>query len=433
MGLLRAEHPPIGTVRLFGHTFWAGWLMIAAMVYTGIGPFILGRLKLPLAEQLHDKVLYADADMQKADWMTAAGTIVGVLGIGMGLWWADAGGRAADLAARSCVTGGRNLQYATAALMDDARPDLRRREPHPLTRRGRRGAGPPPWVAEAAAAVRDQGHVFHVESFVRPRDGEDATLDQLEEAVDVLRDLDWKVHDVVVMPVRDLPETIPDPHADPDQPPRLAVGADQLGGQRRLGRQLDAGTAHEVERVCRALDRGDRRVEGRDDVAARVHEADAGERRRGQVAAQRQLDGPVRGVGAYAVGGGGLLQGGEVEGVGAELVLDRGPPVGERLVLGRLRLRSGDGAGRVGLSPARGERRDEQDGQDDGVDEWAEGESAHDRQARSGAREPVRAIVTDQYVMLDSLGCRVVRTRAAMSPADGAEEVPLPRDARLTG
>ena len=52
MSLLHAEHPPIGTVRLLGHTFWAGWLMVAAMESdTGIGPFILGRMSLPLAEQ----------------------------------------------------------------------------------------------------------------------------------------------------------------------------------------------------------------------------------------------------------------------------------------------------------------------------------------------------------------------------------------------
>ena len=57
MGLLRAEHPPIGTIRIPGETIWSGWLMIAAMAYTGIGPFILGRMKLPVAEQLHDKVL----------------------------------------------------------------------------------------------------------------------------------------------------------------------------------------------------------------------------------------------------------------------------------------------------------------------------------------------------------------------------------------
>ena len=62
--------------------------------------------------------------------------------------------------------------------------------------------------------MRDQGHVFHVESFVRPVSGRTPSTDQLEAAADVLRELDWKVHDVVVVPVNDLPETIPDPEGD---------------------------------------------------------------------------------------------------------------------------------------------------------------------------------------------------------------------------
>ena len=213
MSLLRAEHPPIGTVQLFGHTFWAGWLMVAAMVYTGIGPLVLGRMKLPLAEELHDKVLYADADMQKADWMTAAGTIAGVLGIGAGLWWADAG--AALLISLSIVRDGwTNLHYATTALMDERARTYDDAHPHPLTRRVDEVLAGLPWVEDSRSRVRDQGHVFHVEAFVRPAGGATPTLAQLEEAVDVLRGLDWKVHDVVVMPVRDLPETIPDPHDD---------------------------------------------------------------------------------------------------------------------------------------------------------------------------------------------------------------------------
>jgi hypothetical protein len=63
--------------------------------------------------------------------------------------------------------------------------------------------------------VRDQGHVFHVEAFVRPASGRHPTLDELEGAADVLRELDWKVHDVVVVPVADLPETIPAPERNP--------------------------------------------------------------------------------------------------------------------------------------------------------------------------------------------------------------------------
>ncbi|GAB3026464.1 cobalt transporter [Nocardioides flavus (ex Wang et al. 2016)] len=210
MSLARAEHPPIGTVQLFGQTFWAGWLMVAAMTYTGIGPFVLGRMKLPLAEALHDKVLYADADMQKADWMTAAGTIAGVLGIGLGLWWADSS--AALLISLSIVHDGwTNLRHATTALMDERARTYDDEHPHPLTRRVDEVLTNLTWVDDSRSRVRDQGHVFHVEAFVRPVAGRAPTLEQLEAAVSVLSDLDWKVHDVVVMPVRDLPDTIPAP------------------------------------------------------------------------------------------------------------------------------------------------------------------------------------------------------------------------------
>lgn len=93
MGLLSAEHPTIGAIELFGQTFWLGWLMIAAMILTAAPPVYLGRIKMKLAGKLHDKVLYADADMNKADWMTALAAAVGVAGIGVGLWWADSAAR----------------------------------------------------------------------------------------------------------------------------------------------------------------------------------------------------------------------------------------------------------------------------------------------------------------------------------------------------
>ncbi len=212
MGLLRQEHPQVGTMQLFGNTVWSGWLMIAVMVYTGVGPFILARLKLPLSEQLHDKVLYADADMQKADWMTAAGTIVGVLGIGVGLWWLDS--VAALFIAGSILRDGwKNLRFASGSLNDQRARTFDDKSPHPLTYQVDDVLRDLPWISQSRSRVRDQGHVFHIEAFVRPTD-EDVTLERIEEAVTALRNLDWKIHDVVVMPVRDLPEEIPDPGAD---------------------------------------------------------------------------------------------------------------------------------------------------------------------------------------------------------------------------
>lgn len=90
MALLKAEHPTIGSVRFFGETIWLGWLMIGVLVYSAIVPAVLGGLKLPVARQLQDKVLHTNALMQKADWMTALAAVAGIVGVGFGLWWADA-------------------------------------------------------------------------------------------------------------------------------------------------------------------------------------------------------------------------------------------------------------------------------------------------------------------------------------------------------
>lgn len=152
---------PHTTYHLFGQTVWAGWLMIAAMVYTGIGPVILGHLKKPLAEKLHDKVLWADAEMNAADWRTAGAAIIGILGIGVGWWWADA--------------------VLTAA-------------------------NGPAWVGSAAVRVRDQGHLLHAEVFVVP--SAPVELADLEALVDTIQGLDWKLNDVVVVPVSRLPDAV---------------------------------------------------------------------------------------------------------------------------------------------------------------------------------------------------------------------------------
>jgi divalent metal cation (Fe/Co/Zn/Cd) transporter len=50
VGLFTAEHPSIGSVQLFGQVFWLGWLMMGAMVVTGIPPVLLGRAKIKLAQ-----------------------------------------------------------------------------------------------------------------------------------------------------------------------------------------------------------------------------------------------------------------------------------------------------------------------------------------------------------------------------------------------
>lgn len=209
-GLISAEHPPIGSVELFGQTIWLGWLMMGVMALTIPLPIYFGRVKMRLATELHDKVLYADADMNKADWMTAVGSIVGVAGIGLGVWWADAA--AAIFIAASIVSDGfKNMRAAITDLVDSRATKVDDDEAHPDAARVDDYLRTLPWVAEAGSRVRDQGHVFHVEAFVVPRRGRMPSLDELLAARDGCIELDWKVEDIVLVPIDELPEEVGGP------------------------------------------------------------------------------------------------------------------------------------------------------------------------------------------------------------------------------
>ena len=121
--LIKQEHVTIPPMRIFGRDIWAGWLMVAVLAYSVVPPVILGRMKLPIAERLNDRVLHTDAMMQKADWMTGLAGMAGVIGIGFGLWWADAA--AAGFISFSILKDGVGaLRAATAELADGAPREL---------------------------------------------------------------------------------------------------------------------------------------------------------------------------------------------------------------------------------------------------------------------------------------------------------------------
>jgi divalent metal cation (Fe/Co/Zn/Cd) transporter len=207
MKLVAAEHPPIGLVSVFGQTVWLGWLMLPALVWSAIPAYFLGRAKLTLASQLHDKVLYADAKMNKADWLTAGAAGIGVIGIGFGLWWADA---VAALAISLDIAhdGWTNVRAATRDLMDEQPSTYDDERPHPLNERIQDELQALPWVAEAEVRMREEGHVFGVEAFVVPAGGGEVALERLQEARERLEGLDWKLRDVVVAPVAELPGAV---------------------------------------------------------------------------------------------------------------------------------------------------------------------------------------------------------------------------------
>lgn len=206
-GLLAAEHPPIGSIVLFGEPIWLGWLMMGVMALTIPLPIYFGRVKMRLAKELHDKVLYADAAMNKADWMTAVGSIVGVAGIGLGLWWADSAA-ALFISASIVSDGAKNMKAAISDLMDTRATTFDDEEPHPITGKIDDYLRGLPWTAAVGSRVRDQGHVFHIESFVVPHQGMDPTVSDLARAREQCVEIDWKVQEMVIVPVEQLPEEV---------------------------------------------------------------------------------------------------------------------------------------------------------------------------------------------------------------------------------
>jgi cation diffusion facilitator family transporter len=201
--LIRFEHPPIDLVKPFGdRPVWLGWLMLGALAYSTAPQVLLGRLKQPLAKELNDKVLYADAEMNRADWMTCGAAMLGVVGIGFGLWWADS--VAASIISLDIVRDGyKNLKVAVDDLMDKE-PTIvgdSRADPLPLWIKNQLMIID--WVKDAEVRVREAGHVFTGEAFVVPVDDEDL-VGRIERANQVLLHLDWRLHELVIAPVHEI-------------------------------------------------------------------------------------------------------------------------------------------------------------------------------------------------------------------------------------
>jgi cation diffusion facilitator family transporter len=202
--LLTAEYPTIGSVELFGQTIWLGWLMLPALAWSAVPAVFLGRAKISLAEELHNKVLYADAKMNKADWLTASAAMVGVVGIGFGLWWADA--VAAGLISLDIAKDGfSNLRRAVVDLMDQTPTTIDEDDADPLREKLASMLEDLDWVDKVEVRLREEGQVYFGEAFVVPSN-ETNIMENIEDALKRARDLDWRIYDLALTPVRDLPQ-----------------------------------------------------------------------------------------------------------------------------------------------------------------------------------------------------------------------------------
>ncbi|MBD0273281.1 MAG: cation transporter, partial [Acetobacteraceae bacterium] len=161
------ERTTIGGFSLFGTVVWGGWPMLAAILYSAVPSVLLGRAKLRLAPKIHDKVLFADAEMMKADWMAESATAVGVVGAGFGLWWLDPLA-AALVSADILKDGASNLKTAVLDLIDRRPKKTDQSDWEHLPERVRALLRGMDWVADAEVRLREEGHIFMGEAFVVP-------------------------------------------------------------------------------------------------------------------------------------------------------------------------------------------------------------------------------------------------------------------------
>lgn len=204
MKLIAFERPPIGVITIYGRPVWLGWVMLPALAWSAIPAMLLGRAKLPLADELHDKVLYAGSKMLKADWLTATGAALGIIGVGFGLWWADSVA-ACLLSLDISRDGWTNVRTAVADLMDSRPMTYDGAKPHPLPDRVTAELRAMDWVKDVRVRLREEGHVFVGEALVVPRDDDDLP-GRIESAIDQLLDLDWRLHELVIAPVPSIDE-----------------------------------------------------------------------------------------------------------------------------------------------------------------------------------------------------------------------------------
>lgn len=193
--LLTREHPTIAGIEAFGAYFWQGWLMIAALALATVPPMLLGRMKMQLARQLHLKSLHADADMNKADWMTAIAGILGIVGIGFGWWWADAVA-ALLISADILHDGVRNLRHSIRDLHDAWPQTIDRGGHDPQVERIRKTVLALDWVEACELRLHEEGLRLCGVLIVTPQD-QRQLAQRLDEARRTAIDSHWRVDEVI--------------------------------------------------------------------------------------------------------------------------------------------------------------------------------------------------------------------------------------------
>ena len=200
--LIAGHHPTLGVVGIFGHQIWMGWIAYPVLAIASIIEFTVGKLKQPLAVKLHDKALSTDARMNRADWMTGAGAMIGMTGIAYGWWWLDSL-VALVISIEIIRDGFENLHEVVTDIMDEPPTPVAEGDIEDWDKRLLDRVRKLDWVSGADVRLREEGNVVTGEVFVVPKSGVDVTRKH-EELQRAAREVDWRYYDLALVPVADI-------------------------------------------------------------------------------------------------------------------------------------------------------------------------------------------------------------------------------------
>lgn len=196
--LVIQTHPVVQFSSVAGARFWRGWLIILALVYAGMWPFILSRLRNPLAHVLHDKALLADSVAGRVAWLGALAATLGLLGIHAGVWWADY--IAASAIGLVFLYFGMRISTQAALTLVDERPrTITGNAYDPLPEQIEKLLARYAWVESAEVRLRDEGRMLSGQALVRTS-GEVDTC-EIQAAREAILSLNWRLHDFSLTPL----------------------------------------------------------------------------------------------------------------------------------------------------------------------------------------------------------------------------------------
>lgn len=197
--LIKQDKPNLAFIHIFGQSIWFGYVMIVALLWSSIPSTFLGHFKIPLAKQLYDKILFADSKMNKASWMSGFASILGIIGIGFGYWWADA--TVGIIISFSIINDGySNTKQAILDLMDEVPKQIDNNINDPLINEVKNIISHEDWIKNFKLRFRDDGHIFFGEIFVEPKSKE-ISLDKINHLREKIQKYHWRLNDIVIEPI----------------------------------------------------------------------------------------------------------------------------------------------------------------------------------------------------------------------------------------